>query len=467
MAIVDLVMPKLGEGIMEATVLKWTKKVGDTVKMDDTILEIATDKVDSEVPSTAEGVLAETLYKENDIVPIGSVIARIETSSDTTAEALEANSEIEVIAETNEPLEPFTHAHLEDRIDDGTFEEPVPFIPHIPSNSNIPNHSNNKFYSPLVLNIANSEGISMSELENIPGTGNEGRVTKKDILQFVSNKKEGKFSTNDSAQAQNVSQPQRESSSPQSVGTDLEDSSQLSTATGNVEIIEMDRMRKMIAKHMVHSMQTSPHVTSFSEADVTNMVMWRERVKKQFEKQEGVKITFTPMFIDCITKVIKRYPYINCSVEGDRIILKKDINIGMATALPSGNLIVPVIKNADYLNLVGLSKTVTGLAHSARNNRLKPDDTIGGTFTITNVGSFGSLTGTPIINQPQVAILAVGLIKKRPMVIETSEGDAIGIRHMMYLSLSYDHRVVDGSVGASFLTEVAKEFENWDVTREA
>ncbi|MCW3111991.1 MAG: 2-oxo acid dehydrogenase subunit [Segetibacter sp.] len=467
MAIVDLVMPKLGEGIMEATVLKWTKKVGDTVKMDDTVLEIATDKVDSEVPSTTEGVLAEILYNENDVVSIGTVIARIETGTEATAEALEANSEIEVIAETNEPLEPFTHEHVEDRADDDTFDEPVPFIPHLPTNINLPGQGNHKFYSPLVLNIANSEGIAMSELENIPGTGNEGRVTKKDILQYVADTKEGKFLKVESEQAQKVAQTQKENSPGPATATDWEESPQPLTTTGNVEIIEMDRMRKMIAKHMVNSKQTSPHVTSFSEADVTNMVMWRERVKKQFERQEGVKITFTPMFIACITKVIKRYPYVNCSVEGDRIILKKDINIGMATALPSGNLIVPVIKNADYLNLVGLSKMVNNLADAARNNRLKPDDTNGGTFTITNVGSFGSLTGTPIINQPQVAILAVGLIKKRPMVIETSEGDAIGIRHMMYLSLSYDHRVVDGSVGASFLTEVAKEFENWDVTREA
>ncbi|MCW3110964.1 MAG: diapophytoene dehydrogenase [Segetibacter sp.] len=461
MAIVDLVMPKLGESIMEATVLKWTKKVGETVKLDETVLEIATDKVDSEVPSTAEGVLTEILYKENDVVPIGTVIARIENNDDTV-ESLEANSEIEVIAETNEPVEPFLH-------EEHPFEEPVPFVPHLTSNTNVSNEGNNKFYSPLVLNIANSEGIAMSELENIPGTGNEGRVTKKDVLQYVADKKEGKvFQPQHEAPRRSV-EPQPENAAPQdySAISPVEEPQQSFTSpSGNVEIIEMNRMRKMIAKHMVNSKQTSPHVTSFSEADVTNMVMWRERVKKQFEKQEGVKLTYTPMFIACVTKVIKRYPYINCSVEGDRIILKKDINIGMATALPSGNLIVPVIKNADYLNLVGLSKSVNSLAEGARNNRLKPDDTNEGTFTITNVGTFGSLMGTPIINQPQVAILAVGAIKKRPMVIETAEGDAIGIRHMMYLSLSYDHRVVDGSVGASFLTEVAKEFESWDLTRE-
>ncbi len=449
---------------MEATVLKWTKKVGDHVKMDETVLEIATDKVDSEVPSTAEGVLTEVLYKENDVVSIGTVIARIETTGDetNTAASPETDADIEVIAEKNEPIEPFAH---EEHPVDINSDEPVPFIPHVPSNTVVPNAGSNKFYSPLVLNIANSEGIKMSELESITGTGNEGRVTKKDILQYVADKKEDKISTPADPVKQADELPEK-MVQPLSTAALAAEETLPSSSTGNVEIIEMDRMRKMIAKHMVNSKQVSPHVTSFSEADVTNMFMWRERVKGRFEKQEGVKLTFTPMFIACVTKVIKRYPYVNCSVEGDKIILKKDINIGMATALPSGNLIVPVIKNADYLNLVGLTKSVNSLAEASRSNRLKPDDTNGGTFTITNVGTFGSLMGTPIINQPQVAILAVGAIKKRPVVIETSEGDAIGIRHMMYLSLSYDHRVVDGSIGASFLTDVAKEFENWDVSRE-
>ena len=467
MAIVDLVMPKLGESIMEATVLKWTKKVGEAVKMDETVLEIATDKVDSEVPSTVEGILSEILFNENEVVPVGTVIARIESTSEST-ETPDEDSELEVIAEKNEPLEPFTHEHAPDHADDEPFEEPVPFIPHLVPEANIPNQGSARFYSPLVLNIANSEGIPLSELERISGTGNDGRVTKKDILQYVADKKNGIGTIQESELAKPATEPKQESSAiPGEVTQQSEDQfRQAVPASGNVEIIEMDRMRKMIARHMVSSKQTSPHVTSFSEADVTNMVMWRERVKKQFEKQEGVKLTYTPMFIACVTKVIKRYPYINCSVEGDKIILKKDINIGMATALPSGNLIVPVIRNADYLNLVGLSKSVNNLAESARNNRLRPDDTNGGTFTLTNVGTFGSLTGTPIINQPEVAILAVGAIKKRPMVIETAEGDAIGIRHMMYLSLSYDHRVVDGSVGSSFLTEVAKEFESWDLSKE-
>ena len=444
MALVDLIMPKLGESIMEATVLKWCKKVGEPIAQDETVLEIATDKVDSEVPSTAAGVLAEILFNENDVVPIGTVIARIETNASGSVAPAVAVSTVqeaktEIVAET------------------------VPYIPQGTQPANVPTAGSNKFYSPLVLNIANSEGISMMELETIPGTGNDSRVTKKDILQYVENKKAGKVPQ--AAPQQQVSTPQQVIVAPVQQ-TPAEQPQAYTTPTGNVEIIEMDRMRKMIAKHMVMSKQTSPHVTSFAEADVTNMVMWRERVKKQFEKTEGTKITFTPMFIACITRVIKRYPYINCSVDGDRIILKKDINIGMATALPSGNLIVPVIRNADYLNLVGLSKSVNSLADSARNNRLKPDDTNGGTFTLTNVGTFGSLMGTPIINQPQVAIMAVGAIKKRPVVIETAEGDAIGIRHMMYLSLSYDHRVVDGSIGASFLTDVAKEFENWDVNKE-
>lgn len=443
MSLVDLVMPKLGESIMEATVLKWSKKVGEKVNRDETVLEIATDKVDSEVPSTAEGILREILFKENDVVPIGTVIARIETNA-------VANGEINKAETTSQT----SNAIIEN----------IPFVPADVQTPSVAAGSN-KFYSPLVLNIANSEGISMSELEKITGTGNEGRVTKKDILQYVADRKTGIAPQ----PAPTVAVQKIEANVQPVVATPTsvtESTVSYETPTGNVEIIEMDRMRKMIAKHMVNSKHTSPHVTSFAEADVTNMVMWRERVKKQFEKSEGTKITFTPMFIACITKVIKKYPYINCSVDGDRIILKKDINIGMATALPSGNLIVPVIRNADYLNLVGLSKSVNNLADSARNNRLKPDDTNGGTFTLTNVGTFGSLMGTPIINQPQVAIMAVGAIKKRPVVIETAEGDAIGIRHMMYLSLSYDHRVVDGSIGASFLTDVAREFENWDVNRE-
>jgi len=329
------------------------------------------------------------------------------------------------------------------------------------------NGTGNRFYSPLVLNIAASEGVSMSELENIPGTGNEGRVTKKDILQYVSERRSGARSRESGVRSQQPTvQSQQELSVIRESAPLTSHSSQLTTYTGNVEIIEMDRMRKLIAEHMVRSKHTSPHVTSFVEADVTSLVMWRDKVKKDFEKREGTKITFTPLFIEAIVRCIKKFPLVNCSLDGDKIIIKKDINIGMATALPSGNLIVPVIKNADQLNLVGLAKQVNMLADHARTGKLKADDTTGGTFTMTNVGTFGSLMGTPIINQPQVAILAVGAIKKRPVVVETPAGDSIAIRHMMYLSMSYDHRIVDGSLGATFLTAVAKELENFNGERE-
>jgi 2-oxoglutarate dehydrogenase E2 component (dihydrolipoamide succinyltransferase) len=449
MAIVDLVMPKLGESIMEATVLKWHKQPGDTIQMDETLLEIATDKVDSEVPSTAAGVIEEILFKVNDVVPIGTVIARIRTSA---AETVSSNPVISTpIKET--VIQPTQEAVVMETIQPQT-------INYQPSTSN---GSSNRFYSPLVLNIAANEGVSMTELENIPGTGNEGRVTKKDILQFVSTRKVP-VSGSRVQNSQSVSVVNESfQSEPRS---SINQGQQLTTYSGNVEIIEMDRMRKLIADHMVRSKHTSPHVTSFTEADVTNLVQWRDRVKKDFEKREGTKITFTPLFIEAIVRCIKKFPLINCSLDGNNIIIKKDINIGMATALPSGNLIVPVIKNADQLNMVGLAKQVNNLADAARNGKLKADDTQGGTFTFTNVGTFGSLMGTPIINQPQVAILALGAIKKRPVVIETPAGDTIGIRHMMYLSMSYDHRIVDGSLGATFLTAVAKELENFKVDRE-
>ncbi len=476
MAIAELVMPKLGESIMEATILKWYKKVGDTVKQDETVLDIATDKVDSEVPSTAEGVITEILFNVNDVVPIGTVIAKIETN---------------VAAATNPVIAtpaPVVEQPAAVAIPPAAPE--VPVIPYVPQPVSSPvKAGNNRFYSPLVLNIANSEGLSMAELEFIPGTGNDGRVSKKDILQYIADKRAGKIAAPIQQQvyqsaaipapvaaptetvvvtptAAPVIPPPTAAAAPTPAQPQPIPQAPVTNPTGNVEIIEMDRMRKLIAKHMVDSKHTSPHVTSFVEADVTNMVMWREKVKKDFEKREGTKITYTPLFIECLTKVIKRFPIINSSVDGERIIIKKDINIGMATALPNGNLIVPVIRNADYLNLVGLSKAVNAMADNARNNRLKPDDTQGGTFTLTNVGTFGSLMGTPIISQPQVAILAVGAIKKRPVVIETPEGDTIGVRHMMYLSMSYDHRIIDGSIGASFLTEVAKEFERWDINRE-
>ncbi len=676
MAIADLIMPKMGESIMEATILKWHKKVGDHVKLDETVLDIATDKVDSEIPSPVEGIISEILYPVNNVVPVGSVIAKIETNiqtvaTHTTEQVLEVIPE--PIVEAPKPIfvpepEPIAVAPPQPIV-----EESVPFQP----TQNIPKMTagNNRFFSPLVLNIANSEGISLSELERIPGTGADGRVSKKDIIQYIADKRAGKVSGFAPNQAppqvvyiqeppvqayqqpaveiptpvqqvvlqktadapvyiapqpiveqplfypqpivepiiepvinphpveefyvpqpiiepattpfieqepqqpivevpqQNfetpiepqpyfevteplVPQPVNETSQPivepvyttpvveqvyvpqpiaetpsvaetsfvpepfvpvvevsqpkvepVSVAPTVETPFAAPTASpvehapkvpvymvqptaptvplvtlaeggsgkytsptsahpsGNVEIIEMDRMRKLIAKHMVDSVQTSPHVTSFAEADVTNMVLWRDRVKQDFERREGTKITFTPMFIDCLVKVLKRYPLLNASVDGDKIIIKKDLNIGMATALPTGNLIVPVIKGADQLNIVGLSTAVNKLANDARNNQLKPDDISGGTFTFTNVGTFGTLMGTPIINQPQVAILAVGTIKKRPVVIESPSNDTIGIRHMMYLSLSYDHRIIDGSMGSSFLSDVVKEFESWDLNR--
>lgn len=452
MAVVDLIMPKLGESIMEATILKWHKQPGDVVKLDETVLEIATDKVDSEVPSTAEGVITELLYKVDDVVPIGSVIARISTESDAAVAPAAPASAAAPAADTSvAPPKPA--------------EEPVPAAAPVaappasaPAASAPPS---GRFYSPLVLNIAASEGISMTELEKVPGTGMDGRVSKKDILSYLENRSNPVASANSNASVKS----EVAVSADQTPAVRTQEDSTVNPG-GNVEIIEMDRMRRLIADHMVKSKHTSPHVTSFTEADVTNLVLWREKVKKDFEKREGTRITFTPLFIEAIVKCIKKFPLINSSLDGQRILVKKDINIGMATALPSGNLIVPVIKNADQLNLVGLSRQVNTLAENARRGKLKADDTQNGTFTLTNVGTFGSLMGTPIINQPQVAILAVGAIKKRPVVIETEQGDSIAIRHMMYLSMSYDHRIVDGSLGATFLTAVAKELENFNSDRD-
>ena len=447
MAIVDLVMPKLGESIMEATILHWSKKPGDYVKMDETVLEIATDKVDSEVPSTAEGIIEELLYHENDVVPVGAIIAKIRSENGMeeqfpaaapTAPEIKISPDVEDIKEV--PYQPASH------------------IPMHPKTGGA------RFYSPLVLNIAANEGIGLSDLEKIPGTGNEGRVTKKDILQWIDIKKEaGIGETMRQAQPVAVAQPAAATMEP--APPEKTEETPEPEYSGNVEVIEMDRTRRLIAKHMVESQRTSAHVTSFTECDVTNMVLWREKVKAGFEKQEGEKLTFTPLFIEAVIKCIKKHPWLNASVDGDKIIVRKDINISMATALPNGNLIVPVIQEADLLNLTGLAKKVNRLADAARNNRLRPDDTQNGTFTVTNVGTFGSLMGTPIINQPQVAILAIGAIKKRPVVVETKQGDSIAIRHMMYLSLSYDHRIVDGSLGATFLTAVANEMENFDVNR--
>jgi 2-oxoglutarate dehydrogenase E2 component (dihydrolipoamide succinyltransferase) len=460
MAIVDLVMPKLGESIMEATILKWNKQIGDNIAVDETVLEIATDKVDTEVPAPFAGKLVEICFQVNDVAPIGSVLAKIEVAGENNAVA-------NAIVETPAPMPTAAPAPIVEEI------ESIPYVPAAPVNT-APQETGNteaRFYSPLVLNIAQSEGINLSDLEKIPGTGSGGRVSKKDILNWVAAKKSGTTANVVTPSAapvpnQNVVATNQ---APASISASPSAASNPAgvVLSGASEIIEMDRMRKLIAKHMVDSVQTSPHVTSFSEADVTNLVQWRNNNKAAFEKREGTKLTFTPLIVECLVAAMKKFPLINSSLDGDKIIIKKDFNIGMATALPNGNLIVPVIKGADQLNLVGLSKSINSLADAARNNKLKPDDTQNGTFTFTNVGTFGSLMGTPIIYQPQVAIIAVGAIKKRVAVIETPSGDSMAIRHMMYLSLSYDHRIIDGSVGASFLTEVANQLEAWDPNRTA
>lgn len=452
MALVNIIMPKLGESIMEATVLKWHKKVGDTVQLDETLLDIATDKVDSEVPSTAEGVLEEILCKDNDIITIGSVIGKIRTNTDEPATPVTAPKF------AAEPSQIDTQPQINEK------EIRVPFQP---SEVSVPQRTDNgRFFSPLVMNIASREGIPFSELEHIKGSGNDGRVTKTDILSYIENRGI-RQSYNDNhpyvapAQAQTASY----GPAPALHVAPKTNSPSDSMANGNVEIIEMDRMRRYIADHMTKSLATSAHVTSFAEADVTNLVAWRDKSKKEFEKREGEKITFTPLFIEAIVKCIKKYPMLNSSVSGDNIIIKKDINVGMATALPNGNLIVPVIKYADQFNIIGLAKQVNRLANSARIGKLQPADTQDGTFTFTNVGTFGSLMGTPIINQPQVAILATGAIKKKPVVIESEKGDSIAIRHMMFVSMSYDHRIIDGGMGSIFLAAFVEALESFDVNR--
>ncbi|EDM38155.1 dihydrolipoamide acetyltransferase [Pedobacter sp. BAL39] len=443
----------MGESVAEATVIKWLKQPGDLIKMDDTILEIATDKVDSEVPSPIAGKLVKQLFNEDDVVQVGAVIAIIET-----------DATIETTLSPETALQP----------------EPVVVEEHIPGTEQLEERpvespaapredASERFYSPLVKNIAAQENISMTELDRITGTGAEGRLTKDDLLNYIQQKNGGhgaaaKINTETTA-PEPKSAPANVAPTPSATAASPV-SKPAASVSGGDEIIEMDRMRRLIADHMVMSKHTAPHVTSFVEADVTNMVLWREKVKRNFEKRENEKITFTPIFIEAVAKALKDFPMVNISVNGTQIIKKKDINIGMAAALPSGNLIVPVIKNADQLNLVGLTKSVNDLAQRARGSKLKPDETQNGTFTLTNVGSFGNVMGTPIINQPQVAILAVGTIKKKPAVLETEFGDVIAIRHMMFLSLSYDHRVVDGSLGGSFVRRVADYLENWDINRE-
>jgi len=442
MAEVKMVMPKMGESIMEGTVLNWLKKVGEAIAQDESVLEVATDKVDTEVPATHAGVLKEILVKEGDVVAVGAPIAIIETDASASVSAPAPSP---VAAAVVAPVMVSDVVATTQTSNAGLLAEGIA----------------GRFYSPLVMNMAREEGISMSELERIPGTGADGRVTKKDMLSFVEFRKTAPAAP--VAAAQVVATPVV-TATPAAAVT-AEPVRAAMSVSGEHEIIEMDRMRKMIAQRMLDSKRISPHVTSFVEADVTNLVNWRNKVKKDFEKREGEAITFTPMFIEAVVKAIKDYPMINVSVDGDKIIVKKFINIGMAVALPSGNLIVPTIKNADQLNLVGITKRVNDLARRARENKLTPDDLGEGTFTISNVGSFGNVMGTPIIMQPQVAILATGAIKKKPAVIETAEGDLIGIRHMMFLSHSYDHRVVDGALGGMFVRRVADYLEQYDTSR--
>ncbi|NEU07074.1 2-oxo acid dehydrogenase subunit E2 [Flavihumibacter sp. R14] len=447
MAQYELLLPKMGESVAEATIIKWVKQPGDMIEADDSVLEIATDKVDSEVPSPVAGKLIKVLANEDEVVQVGAVIAIIETEADGQSTEPVATSVEEAPVPAEVPgTEQLSQAS----------EKPAPV--------NFGNSS--RFYSPLVKSIAAEEGINLNELDQIKGSGAEGRVTKQDILEFVKQRQVQTDVPVEETPAANATAPARQPVQPVEEKQPAKQAAPVVSVSGGDEIIEMDRMRKLIADHMVMSKQTSPHVTSFVEADVTNLVKWRERVKGSFEKREGEKITFTPIFIEAVAKAIKDLPMINVTVNGTQIIKKRDINIGMAAALPSGNLIVPVIKNADQLNLVGLTRSVNDLAKRARLSKLKPDETQNGTFTITNVGTFGNVMGTPIINQPQVAILAVGAIKKKPAVIETEYGDVIAIRHMMFLSLSYDHRVVDGALGGSFVRKVADYLEAWDNTRE-
>jgi len=444
MANFDLVMPKMGESVAEATIIKWSKNVGDKIKVDETVLEIATDKVDSEIPSPFEGTLVSCLFKEGDVVQVGTVIAVI--SSDASAAVSDA-------PKTTAPEVKATPVAT----------SAAPATATVTNNDY--SHSD-KFYSPLVKSIAKEEGISLSELDTIKGTGQEGRVTKADILAYIPTR--GKQATAPASAAPATVAKAESKTTTVSAGEHAIIVNRPAVAVGaGDEVIEMDRMRKMIAENMVMSKHVAPHVTSYVEADVTNLVMWRDKAKKEFEKRDGEKLTFTPLFIEAVAKAIKDFPLINVSVDQTqtKIIKHKNINIGMAAALPSGNLIVPVIKNADEKNLLGITKNVNDLANRARANKLVPDEIQGGTFTLTNVGSFGNLMGTPIILQPQVAILAVGSIKKKPAVIETPQGDMIGVRQFMYLSLSYDHRVVDGSLGGSFLRRVADYLEQWDINR--
>ncbi|NGM67166.1 dihydrolipoamide acetyltransferase family protein [Sphingobacterium sp. SGR-19] len=463
MGIYKVVLPRMGESVSEATITKWVKAIGDSVEEDDPIVEIATDKVDSDVPAPVAGKLSKIFFEENQIAQVGEVIAWIEVEGENTVPEPQPEASQNITEQHTNTEEPPEVASVIEEEEAPTSDIPGTELLAEQMREKTVIHSGSRFYSPLVKNIAQEEGLSQSELDHIRGTGAEGRVTKQDILDYIAKRatdypeigspKESPKTT--SAHVRTVPMEERQ-----------ERDGAAKAVTSGDEIVEMDRMRRLIADHMVHSVKTSPHVASFVEADVTNLVNWRNKIKDSYKKREGENITFTPIFIEAISKALRDFPMVNVSVDGHQIIKRKNINIGMAAALPSGNLIVPVIKNADQLSLVGLSKSVNDLAHRSRQNQLKPDDTQGGTFTFTNIGAFGNIMGVPIINQPQAAILAVGTIKKKPAVLETEHGDVIAIRHMMYLSMSYDHRIIDGALGGTFLKRVADYLENWDTSRE-
>lgn len=448
MSEIEIRLPKMGESVTEATITNWLKGIGDTVAIDEPLVEVATDKVDNELPSEAAGTLVKILFEKDQVAKVGDVIAILATGGNSSS------------------VEAPKHDGKEEKISPAKIEVTNEFNSVVTNDAISKNGANGKFFSPLVRSIAQKENISQSELESINGSGQDGRVTKNDLISYLANRVNAAPKVD--ANSEKKITPTIKTETNQLVGGGFLNNIKEPVVLPNPgdEIIEMDRMRKLIADHMLMSVHVSPHVTSYVEADVTNIVNWRNKVKKKFQEREGENITFTPILIEAIVKAIKDFPMINVSVSGNNIIKRKDINIGMATALPSGNLIVPVIKNADRMNLTGLTKTVNELANNARNNKLKPEDIQGGTYTVTNVGSFGNVMGTPIINQPQVAILALGAIRKVPAVIETHEGDFIGIRHKMFLSHSYDHRVVDGALGGQFVRRVADYLEDFDLTRE-
>lgn len=426
MATFDIIMPKLGESVQEATITKWFKKVGETIEEEEVLLEIATDKVDSEIPSPVDGIITKILFEENALVPVGEIIAVVDLSGDASA--------VEQVNEESKVAEMKQEATSPESSSKETTQKEEDF-----SNSD-------KFYSPLVKSIATAESVSLAELDSIAGSGHNGRIKKEDLLKYIKNR---------GSQAPMKGSAQSAMASPK-VSVPVYEGD---------EIVQMDRIRKLIADSMLQSKQISPHVTNFIEADVTNLVFWRKKIKDSFEKREKQKLTYMPVFIEAVAKTLKEYPGVNASVDGDKIILRKNINIGIAVALPSGNLIVPVIQHADQKSILGLTADLNTLASNARSNKLGPDDIQGGTFTISNFGSFRNLTGTPIINQPQVAILATGTIEKKPAVLETPTGDVIAIRHKMILALTYDHRIVDGALAGGFLRSLADYLENFDVNR--